>query len=189
MQNKKNNKQGFMQILGWVKAVGAALILALLIHNFVAIPIVVKGVSMMPTLQGGDRLIANKIGYTINGVERLDIIVFHATGEQDYIKRVVGLPGDHIEYKDDQLYINGEEYEEEYLDEYKNQLIDDNPFTYDFELETLTGSVVVPEGHYFVLGDNRRDSKDSRTIGFVSVEDVIGKASVIYWPLEEIGIL
>ena len=71
---------------------------------------------MMPTLENGDRMIVNKIGYKIGEPDRFDIVVFHAPEEKDYIKRVIGLPGDHVEYKDDQLYINGEPIDEPYLD-------------------------------------------------------------------------
>ncbi len=77
---------------------------------------------MMPTLENGDRMIVNKIGYMIGEPNRFDIVVFHAPEGKDYIKRVIGLPGDHIEYKNDQLYINGEPIEEPYLDEYKAQI-------------------------------------------------------------------
>lgn len=173
-------KRGLEQAWDWIKALAVALVLALFIRHFLFTPIVVDGISMMPTLQDGDRLIANKIGYRISGLDRFDIIVFRATEEKDYIKRVIGLPGDHIEYRDDVLYINGEAHEEAYLDEYRST-VTDGPLTSDFELEALTGSATVPEGKYFVLGDNRRNSEDSRIIGFVAAEDVIGESSFIFW--------
>lgn len=171
----------------WLKAVLIALLLAFVIRYFLFAPIVVDGQSMMPTLQNSDRLIVNKIGYTINKPERFDIIVFHATLEKDYIKRVIGLPGDSIAYENDELYINGELVEELYLDEYQKDAYS-LPFTGDFTLEDFTGVDVVPEGHLFVLGDNRQHSKDSRHIGFISYESVVGSASVIFWPFSEIRI-
>jgi signal peptidase I len=175
----------------WLKAVLIALLLAFMIRYFLFAPIVVDGESMMPTLQNSDRLIVNKIGYTISKPERFDIIVFHATSEKDYIKRVIGLPGDSIAYENDELYLNGQLVEELYLAEYQTEYQKDAyslPFTGDFTLEDFTGIDVVPEGHLFVLGDNRQHSKDSRHIGFISYDSVVGSANVIFWPFSEIRI-
>jgi signal peptidase I len=169
----------------WIKALAIAIILAAAIRYFFFAPIVVDGDSMTPTLHNQDRMIVNKIGYKIGKPERFDIVVFHATVDKDYIKRVIGLPGDEVEYRDDVLYINGRAYEEPYLDEKKAEH-PDGPLTEDFTLEERTGSKVVPEGHIFVLGDNRRFSKDGRHIGTVSIEEVLGKTNVVYWPLSDI---
>lgn len=171
----------------WLKAILIALLLAVVIRYFLFAPIVVDGQSMMPTLQNSDRLIVNKIGYTISKPERFDIIVFHATSEKDYIKRVIGLSGDTIAYKNDLLYINGEPVEEAYLEDYKKNAYS-LPFTLDFTLVDFTGVEVVPEGHLFVLGDNRQHSKDSRHIGFIPYDNVVGSANVIFWPFSEIRI-
>jgi len=157
----------------WMKALLIAFGLAAIIRIFLFTPIVVDGVSMMPTLEDGDRMIVNKIGYTIGNPHRFDIVVFHAPEQKDYIKRVIGLPGDEVAYQDDILYINGEPFEEPYLDEYKAELTD-SPLTEDFTLEEKIQDQVIPEGHIFVLGDNRRKSKDSRHIGVVSVDEIIG---------------
>lgn len=172
----------------WVKAILIAIVLAGVIRQFFFAPVLVDGVSMAPTLHDRDRMIVNKIGYTIGEPERFDIIVFQATEEKDYIKRVIGLPGDRIEYRNDQLYINGKPYEEPYLEEQKKQLTD-GPLTYDFTLEEITGETTVPEGQLFVLGDNRRFSKDSRTIGTISIDQVIGEANMLYWPLKDARIV
>lgn len=168
----------------WTKAILIAVVLAVIIRQFMFAPIIVDGVSMAPTLQDRDRMIVNKMGEP----ERFDIIVFQATEDKDYIKRVIGLPGDHIEYRNDTLYINGEAYEEPYLEKQKKQLTD-GPLTYDFTLEEVTGETTVPEGELFVLGDNRRFSKDSRTIGTISMDQVIGEANILYWPLEDARIV
>ncbi|MCA1321380.1 signal peptidase I [Bacillus tianshenii] len=170
----------------WVKALAIAVLLAAGIRYFFFAPIVVDGESMMPTLHDKDRMIVNKIGYKIGDPERFDIVVFHATQDKDYIKRVIGLPGDEIEYRDDVLYINGDPYEEPYLDKYKEQLQGDGPLTEDFTLEERTGSKVVPKGHIFVMGDNRRYSRDGRHIGTVSQEEVLGKTNIVYWPLADL---
>ncbi|WLR52319.1 signal peptidase I [Bacillus tianshenii] len=168
----------------WVKALVIAVALAAIIRYFLFAPIVVDGESMMPTLENHDRMIVNKLNYNIGEPERFDIVVFEATEEKDYIKRVIGLPGDKVEYKDDVLYINDKPVEEPYLDEIKKQV--DGNLTYDFTLEELTGHKTVPEGELFVLGDNRRFSKDSRMIGTISMDRIIGEAQIVYWPLKEI---
>lgn len=182
MTKKKN------EVLEWIKALAIAVILAAIIRSFFFAPIVVDGYSMMPTLHTQDRMIVNKFSYKMGDPERFDIVVFHATVDKDYIKRVIGLPGDHVEYKNDTLYINGEKYEEPYLDEYKTELID-GPLTEPFDLESITGESTVPKGHLFVMGDNRRQSKDSRHIGTIPIEEVMGKTSLVYWPFSQIRLV
>lgn len=176
------------EIFEWVKALVIAILLAAIIRYFLFAPILVDGLSMMPTLKDQDRMVVNKIAYKIGEPERFDIVVFHATEEKDYIKRVIGLPGDTIEYKEDTLYINGTAYEEPYLTEYKNQVID-GPLTEPFTLEEITGETTVPEGEVFVMGDNRRYSKDSRHIGTVEISEILGKTSLVYWPIEDFGLV
>lgn len=172
----------------WVKALLIAFGLAAIIRVFLFTPIVVDGVSMMPTLENGDRMIVNKIGYTIGEPKRFDVVVFHAPEEKDYIKRVIGLPGDEVEYRDDILYINGEPFEEPYLDQYKSEIAD-SPLTEDFTLEEKIGSKTVPADHIFVMGDNRRKSKDSRHIGAVGIDKIIGSTKVVFWPIKDFGVI
>ncbi|WP_019242329.1 MULTISPECIES: signal peptidase I [Bacillus] len=173
----------------WTKALLIAVGLAVVIRYFLLAPIVVDGYSMMPTLHDKDRMIVNKIGYTLGDPDRFDIVVFHAPEKKDYIKRIIGLPGDTIEYKDDTLYVNGKAQKEPYLDEYKSQVFD-GPLTEDFTLKDIPGGKEkVPEGYLFVMGDNRRSSKDSRHIGFVSEDKVLGKTSIVYWPFKDIRIV
>lgn len=181
MEGKKKN-----ELWEWTKALLIAFGVAAIIRMFLFTPIVVDGESMIPTLGDGDKMIVNKIGYTIGKPDRFDIIVFHAPEQKDYIKRVIGLPGDEVKYEDDVLYINGEPYEEPYLDPLKEQATD-MPLTEDFTLEGKIGEVTVPENHVFVLGDNRRRSKDSRHIGPVSMEEIIGSTKLVFWPLEDFG--
>ena len=185
MEQAKKEKNEFWE---WSKALLIAFGLAWIIRYFLFTPIVVDGESMMPTLEDGDRMIVNKIGYEVGEPDRYDIVVFHAPEKKDYIKRVIGLPGDHIAYKNDQLYINGEPQAEPYLDAKKEEIIE-GTLTEDFTLEELTQMKVVPEGYVFVMGDNRRYSKDSRIIGVVSMEEIIGSTSVIFWPPSEIGLV
>ena len=108
-----------------------------------------------------------------------------------YIKRVIGLPGDHIAYENDTLYINDEALEEPYLDLYKEQLLDNGTLTQDFTLQSLTDYSTIPEGYLFVLGDNRRNSVDSRyaSVGLVPMEKVLGKANIRFYPFDSIGIV
>lgn len=171
----------------WIKALLIAFGLAAIIRVFLFTPIVVDGVSMMPTLADGDRMIVNKIGYTIGEPNRFDIVVFHAEETKDYIKRIIGLPGEEIEYRDDILYINGKAIEEPYLDKFKEEKIEDGPLTENFVLEEKIQSNVVPEGHVFVLGDNRRKSKDSRQIGAVPIDEIIGSTKIVFWPFNDFG--
>lgn len=181
---KKNN-----EVVEWIKSILFALILVFGINYFLFSPIVVDGESMMPTLESGNRMILNKVNYVFKEPERFDIIVYHAKENEDHIKRVIGLPGDRIQYRDDVLYINGEAYEEEYLDEYKNE-VTDLPLTGDFTLEdTPVNGQVVPENHLFVMGDNRRHSTDSRILGAVPFEEIAGQANIVVWPLKNIGII
>ncbi|WP_371514480.1 signal peptidase I [Solibacillus sp. R5-41] len=146
---------------------------------------------MMPTYEDGDIVIVNKIGKKISGIERFDVIVFETPIGEIYIKRVIGLPGDHIAYENDTLYINDEALEESYLDLYKEQLLDNGTLTQDFTLQSLTDYSTIPEGYFFVLGDNRRNSVDSRypSVGLVPMEKVIGKVNIRFYPLDSIGIV
>lgn len=186
MEKTKKEKN---ELWEWVKALLIAFAIAACIRYFLFTPIVVDGDSMMPTLVDGDRMIVNKIGYTIGEPDRFDIVVFHAPEGKDYIKRVIGLPGDTVAYMDDQLYINGEAYTEPYLDQYKAEIADGN-LTGDFTLQDIDPTLdVIPEGYVFVMGDNRRFSKDSRHIGIVDQKKIIGNTSIVFWPLNEIKIV
>jgi signal peptidase I len=173
----------------WMKALLIAFAVAAFVRYFLFTPIVVDGESMMPTLEHGDRMIVNKINYTIGEPKRFDIVVFHAPEKKDYIKRVIGLPGDYVEYKNDQLYVNGKKYDEPYLDEYKSEITDGN-LTGDLTLNDIPGVApdvdAIPEGYVLVLGDNRRYSKDSRHIGLVAIDEIVGSTKFVFWPFKEI---
>ncbi|WP_342525843.1 signal peptidase I [Chryseomicrobium sp. FSL W7-1435] len=176
------------EVWEWAKAILIAFSIAAIIRFFLFTPIVVDGESMMPTLRDGDRMVVNKIGYDIGTPERFEIVVFHAPEQKNYIKRIIGLPGDSIAYEDDQLYINGEAVDEPYLDEYKEE-ISEGTLTEDFTLEERTNLTEIPEGYFFVMGDNRRYSKDSRIIGLVPEDEIIGTTSLIFWPLQDFSIV
>ncbi|WP_246516559.1 signal peptidase I [Salicibibacter cibarius] len=168
------------ELWDWVVTFAVVIIIVFIVRTFLFANYMVHGESMMPTIESGERLIINKIGYEFSEPDRNDLIVFNATEESDYIKRVIGIPGDDIRYEDDTLYINDEAVEEPFLDDAYNGEI-----TEDFTLEEVTSESIVPDDHLFVLGDNRNNSQDSRSIGFVPYEDVVGEASLRYWPLDE----
>lgn len=162
------------EVWEWVRSIAIAVILALLIRAFVFEVYEVEGGSMIPSLEDQERIVANKLVYHFGSPEQGDIIVFEFDQHTDYIKRVIGVGGDTIEIYDGKVYCNGIKLEEPYLSD--DMIINDY------------GPVVVPEGHYFVMGDNRKDSRDSRDplVGFVSLERIKGKASLIIWPLSSI---
>ena len=149
-----------------------AIIVILLIKTFIASPIIVSGDSMDPTLLNGDMMILTKFSYYTSKIERFDIVVVDHR-DTLIIKRVIGLPGDTVKCIDNTLYINDKVYVENYLDE--------GTKTTDFETE------VIPEGHYYVLGDNREVSLDSRTIGLVKESQIEGKATLTIFPFNRWG--
>ncbi|TQR17415.1 signal peptidase I [Psychrobacillus soli] len=183
MEQVKKEKN---ELWEWSKALLIAFGLAAIIRFFLFTPIVVDGESMMPTLQNGDRMVVNKIGYMVGKPDRYDIVVFHAPEQKNYIKRVIGLPGDHVEFNNDQLFINGKKLPEPYLEQYKSE-INEGTLTDDFTLEDITQKHEIPEGYIFVMGDNRRYSKDSRHIGLVAIDEVIGSTNFVFWPMDDIG--
>jgi len=171
----------------WMKAFAIGIIIFAFIRTFFFSNYIVEGESMMPTLQDGNKLVVNKVGYHISELNRFDVIVFHANEQEDFVKRIIGLPGDKIEFKNDQLYINGKKYSEPFLTDYKQEL-PGIMLTGDFSLKEITGENTVPEGKLFVLGDNRLGSWDSRHFGFISVSQVVGKVDLRYWPLNEMDV-
>ncbi len=158
------------------------LIAAVLVFGFIR-PFVVEAYripseSMVPTLEVGDRVLANKFVYRFSEPKRRDIVIFDGVeGEEDemLIKRVVGVAGDEIQVQGDTLYVNGEPQEEPYLNKRRGPS------------RSSYGPTKVPPGHIFVMGDNRDNSGDSRVFGPVSLEDVKGEAFLRFWPLRQLG--
>ncbi|MFT4414857.1 signal peptidase I [Fredinandcohnia humi] len=171
-----------------LKTVGISIILVVFFRTFLFTNYIVEGESMMPTLEDGNLLMVNKIEMKIGELERFDIVVFHKNEEEDFVKRVIGLPGDTLQYKADVLYINGKKVAEPFLDEFKEELIG-GQLTGDFTLEEATGETKVPEDHVFVIGDNRLDSWDSRHFGFIRIDQIVGKVNIKYWPVNRVQLL
>lgn len=171
-------------MLEFVEAIGLAAGL-LFGANMVTSRVRVENISMQPTLHDGQLLLVNRLAYQLGHPQHGDIIIFHhyfapvanpdpqTTPHEDYVKRVIGLPGDQIRISAGIVYVNGIPLEEEY---------EAAPPHYNGEWD-------VPAGSFFVLGDNRNWSSDSHEWGFVPLRDVIGKAELIYWPLTEIRLL
>ncbi|MFL2106207.1 signal peptidase I [Desemzia sp. FAM 23991] len=182
-ENTPSNK--WKEFFSTLLYIVVALVIFMLIRHFLFAAVSVEGDSMVPTLHDNDRLILNKVA----DIDRFDIVVFDAPDdpEKQYIKRVIGVPGDTIEVRDDVLFVNGEEVPEEYLAAEYFTLDESDNFTDDFNLSILTGIEKVPEGQYFLLGDNRINSKDSRYFGFVEESAIVGTTDLRIWPLSDIG--
>lgn len=163
-------------IIDTIKLTIAVFIILFLIIYVVSITQVV-GNSMNSTLKDGDVLVLSKAHYKIFDIKRGDIISLDYADTKYLIKRVIGLPGDDVDIIDNQLYINNELYEEDYLD---SDLVYDN-----FSLQDL-GYTTIPEDMYLVLGDNREDSLDSREIGLISKDEINGKIVLRIWPINKI---
>ena len=202
-------------ILEWGYCIIIAIVLALLVRNFVGTPTIVKQRSMYPTLKPDQRLILNRLAITFHkDLKRGDIITFEAPsvsrielndadmsnpvaiynnepsglikrfiyyglewGKVTYIKRVIALPGEHIEIKDNKVYINGEEYKESYLDSSVVTTAANGAFT----------DLIVPDGYIFAMGDNRPQSTDCRSFGCIPISKVEGKVALRFWPLSMWG--
>ncbi|EIM07609.1 signal peptidase I S [Planococcus antarcticus DSM 14505] len=167
--------------ISWMRVIFLTVLIVLMSRHFLFEPVAVHGESMMPTFEDDDKVVLMKI-YTI---ENFDMIVFTAPNGVNFIKRVIGVPGDRISMEDDQLFVNGRAEAEPYLD--KNRKIVEQQgtvrLTEDFEEFT------VPAEFYYVLGDNRLNSMDSRVLGFISEDSIVGEVKVRLSPLEHVGIV
>ena len=162
-------------LLSFLETIVVALVISIVLYLFIMTPHEVIGSSMYPTYKDGEYLMANKIVYKLSEPKRGDVIIFKYSDTQDFIKRVIGLPGDQVMLKDGYIYINGNKLDESgYLD----SSVYTNGGEYLHEGETIT----VPEGQYFVCGDNRQHSSDSRTFGPIEKANIKGKAWIVYFP-------
>ncbi|MEK5039216.1 signal peptidase I [Sporosarcina sp. FSL K6-3457] len=172
------------EIFSWIQSILFAFAIVFVCYQFLFVPTKVLGESMLPTFEDNDRVVVSKI----STIDRFDMIVFHAPNANDkYIKRVIGVPGDRIEMIDDRLHINGKVYDEPYVKRIDGDPITDR-ITGNFTLAEITGQEEVPEGAFFVLGDHRLKSNDSRYFGFIYDEAVIGEVKLRVYPFTEISI-
>lgn len=168
--NAKTKKENLLiESLDWLRLVVICLALLYILPTFILRPLQVHGPSMYPTLQDGEPFLTNVAAYLMFGVDRFDIVALkdEESGEQ-WIKRVIGLPNETVEVRDGKLYINGEFVEEPFLEE--------GTITYDFAAVTLG------EDEYFVMGDNRTNSLDSRKRGPFPKSAILGKYAYVYFP-------
>ncbi|MDP4182859.1 MAG: signal peptidase I [Bacillota bacterium] len=170
--NKENVKK---EVFEWTKYLMVSVVLSLIVVNFVAQSTKVYSVSMQPTIYEGNRILIEKISQKMNLLKRGEIIAFKApTQDENFIKRIIGLPGDKVVIKDGKVFVNDKELHEPYLKD-----------------GTTNGSInlVVPSGKLFVMGDNRLNSYDSRAFGCIDLNSVVGRALFQYYPLDKISSL
>lgn len=160
----------------WLRDLIVSLAISAFIIIFLYQPVKVEGTSMMPSLEDQERIFVNKFVYRLEPIERGDIVVFRYPHDpsKSYIKRVIGMAGDHIRIDDGQVYVNGEPLDETYVpSEYTDQ--------------RSYPDIIVPPHCFFVLGDHRSMSNDSRDFGSVNQSFIYGKAVFGYWPMEKLG--
>jgi len=162
----------------WVRDLMISAVASVLIITFLYQPVRVEGTSMLPRLEDRDRLFINKFVYHISSIERSDVVVFHypRDPEKSYIKRVIALPGDRLEIDHGIVWVNGIKLSENYVpQEYRDS--------------RSLSEMVVPEGSYFMMGDHRSISSDSREFGPVERGLIYGKAVFVYWPARDAGVV
>ena len=167
-------------VVEWVVIAAGALLVALVIKTFLLQAFYIPSLSMAPTLQVNDRVLVNKLSYDLHDVHRGDLVVFESPpneGSQtkDLIKRVIGLPGETVESRDGHMVINGQVLDEPYL-----------------QPDIVTGPLektVIPADHYWVMGDNRSNSRDSRFFGAIEESSIIGRAFIRVWPVTALDLL
>lgn len=166
--------------ISWLRDLSVSVVIAIIVILFLYQPVKVEGTSMTPALVNDERIFINKFVYRFgfSDISRGDTIVFWAPEDssRSYIKRVIGVPGDVVEIVDGTVILNGHRLDEPYIaTEYRDRM--------------SMARRVIEEGHYFVLGDHRNSSNDSRSWGTVARDAIYGKAVFVYWPLQRIGLL
>jgi signal peptidase I len=175
---KSSKPSGFFNALSWIRDLAFSVLIAVILIVFIYQPVKVEGTSMMPALTDQERIFINKFNYHfgIGNIERGDMVVFWFPVDttKSYIKRVIGLPGDVVEIDRGQVIVNGKPLVENYVpEEYRDR--------------SSYPARTVPPDNYFVLGDHRSSSNDSRNWGYVDRKNIYGKAVFVYWPLDKMG--
>lgn len=190
-QKPVNNKVK-NELIEWVKAIAIAVVLVIIIRWFLFAPFMVDGPSMQPNFHTGERVIVNKLLYDFRAPKPGEVVVFHVPQEgKDYIKRVIAVAGDTVKVEGDDVYVNGNKIAQPYIqkqiDEYAAQGEKYNNLRDFPNAEIADGTV--PAGHVFVMGDNRRNSTDSRMLGYIDLKEVVGRAEVVFWPFNDMEIV
>jgi signal peptidase I len=177
-QSKVQEFRSAFELKSWLRDILFAFAIAIFIVVFVVQPVKVEGTSMQPRLSDQDRIFVNRFIYRFSDIERGDVVVFWYPRDRSksFIKRVLGIPGDELEIRRGTVYVNGREISEPYLES-------------DFRDHKSFGKVKIPPGQYFVLGDHRNSSNDSRSWGFVDRRLIYGKAIFSYWPVSRVGLV
>jgi signal peptidase I len=177
-KKKKIKKEAF----DWFKSLIWAVAIALVVRFFFIGNFKIPTTSMVPTLKVGDRLLANNIIYRIRAPRRGEVVIFKYPEDpkRDFVKRMIGLPGEKIMIKDGNIYINGQEVNSERIT--SRYYYNEGYYANGLEIE-------IPPGSYYVLGDNSINSRDSRYWGFVPAENLVGKAVFTYWPPWRMGFI
>jgi len=162
----------------WSRDLLVSVAISVFIILFLYQPVRVEGTSMLPVLEDQDRLFINKFAYRFGHIERGDVVVFLYPNDRtkSYIKRVIGLPGDRLRIDHGTVWVNGQPLDEAYV-----------PVKY--QDDRSQPEMTVPAGEYFVMGDHRSISSDSRDFGPVAQELIYGKAAFVYWPMDQAGVV
>jgi signal peptidase I len=165
-------------IHSWLRDLVVSVVVSAFIIIFLYQPVRVEGTSMLPMLEDQDRLFINKMAYRVSDIHRGDVVVFLYPHDRSksYIKRVIALPGDSLRIDHGQVYVNNQPVEEKYVPQ---RYTDDRS----------QPGIVIPEHEYFVMGDHRSISSDSRDFGPVDRDLIYGKAAFVYWPMEQVGVV
>ncbi|MFZ5845186.1 MAG: signal peptidase I [Patescibacteria group bacterium] len=176
-------KRAVAAIFDFLQGIVVFLAILVMVYLFVMSPQEINGASMEPNFYNGEYILTNKVVYRLTNPQRGDVVIFKSplNKEIDFIKRIIALPGEKVRLSGNAIYVNNQKVPEPYLE----------PGTYIFGGSYLRENqeVVVPEGKYFVLGDNRPHSADSREFGPIAKEDFIGKAILRYWPFSKLGLV
>lgn len=169
--------------LDFLETIVVALSIFVVVYLFLFQPHEIKGSSMEPSFHNNEYILTDKISYRFHQPQRGDVVIFKApkNPDVDYIKRVIGLPGERVKILGGSVYINDEKLSEAYLNDSTNLF----PGSYMEEGREIT----VPDGKYFVLGDNRNHSSDSREFGPIAIDTIIGRAFIRYWPIPDMGLV
>ncbi|UDY36385.1 signal peptidase I [Dermatobacter hominis] len=183
-RSKRSSRSSTRNMVEWALVIVGAIVVAFVVKTFLIQAFQIPSASMHPTLLEGDRVLVNKLSYDLHDVNRGDVIVFARpkgmnagpNDPDDLIKRVIGLPGDTVQTKDGDVYVNGRQLEEPYL---ADGTVSDG----------LDDPVTIPDGHVWVMGDNRGDSQDSRVFGPIAEDTIVGRAFMVMWPPSRMGSL